>query len=290
MKTQNNIELVTFKSDILDIGFEIVALSEFYKKIDKNRQIPHIVNFYVILFITDGNGIHEVDFKTYDYQKNNAIFINKGQQHRWIEYENTQGFIIIFTEKFLQKNQVTFKDLSYSYPYNSYLYKPLLSFNATSVNSFQTLVTYLYEEYKTPDYQQKSEILQCLLRTFLLKIKSNQPVNKTDFNTEQKELFIQFQKIIDNKISKSRNVNDYCKWLEVSYKKLNEACKMVTQNTAKNFIDQVLLLKAKQLLTDNKQSISEIAYLLSFEEPTNFTKFFKKHTNFSPKEFQKSDF
>lgn len=287
VRKSENIQKVNFKSDILQLGFEIMTLNHFYSLPDKNREFAHIVNFHVILFVTQGEGKHQIDFNTYSYEKNTVLFINKGQEHKWIEYQNTQGFIILFTEDFLRKNQVKFKDLSYSFPYNSYLYKPFFTLEKATLNSFQTLATYLYEEYKLPNSQQKSEILQCLLRTFLLKIKSNKPLDKTTASAAQKELFIQFQKMIDDKINQSRNVKDYCKWLSVSYKKLNEACKVFTQNTAKNFIDQILLLKAKQLVVANQKSISEIAFSLSFQEPTNFTKFFKKHTSYSPKEFQK---
>ncbi|MGB0879200.1 MAG: AraC family transcriptional regulator [Polaribacter sp.] len=289
MKKPNKIELVNFKSDILELGFEIVDLDYFYTLFeDERREKAHIINFYIIMFITNGKGKHQIDFNIYNFEKNNILFINKGQLHKWIDYKNAKGFLILFTETFLQKNQVKFKDLSYSFPYNSYLYKPFLTINKGEVNSIRTLISYLYEEYNSPQNEQKSEILQCLLRTFLLKIKRNKPLNKTNANAGQKELFIQFQKMIDDKINQSRNINDYCKWLSISYKKLNETSKTFTQSTAKNFLDQVLLLKAKQFLVDNKRSISEIAYLLSFEEPTNFTKFFKKHTTYSPKEFQKT--
>lgn len=288
MANEEKIPAVLFNETKSTVGFEVFPLEEFYQKEDKSRLLPHIVNFYVTLFITAGEGVHEIDFRKYHYQKGSAIFINKGQIHRWISNKNTQGFIILFTEDFLQKNQLKFNDLSYSFPYNSYLFEPILTFNTAIFQPIRTLIFYLYQEYILPDTKQKSEILQCLLRTFLLKIKSQQSMENLRGTPEQLALFLDFQRMIDKKIKNTRNSNDYCKWLGVSYKKLNDTCKIFTQNTAKNFINQVLLLKAKQFLADNKKSISEIAYLLSFEEPTNFTKFFKKHTNFSPKDFQKS--
>ncbi|MEL6304334.1 MAG: AraC family transcriptional regulator [Bacteroidota bacterium] len=33
---------------------------------------------------------------------------------------------------------------------------------------------------------------------------------------------------------------------------------------------------------------SELAYTLGFEDPTNFTKYFKQKTGFTPKEFKSS--
>lgn len=290
MKKTNNIEKIPFRSDILEIGFEIVTLDFFYSLFDDDKkEKPHILQFYAILFITKGEGAHEIDFNIYKYQENDLLFINKNQEHRWIDYKNTKGYLMLFTEDFLRKNQLKFKDLSYSFPYNSFLFEPVLSLvKKDNIQSLRKLVTYLYEEYNLTTSEEKSEILQCLLRTFLLKLKASKPTSKIKASTEQKELFIRFQKLLDDNIANSRNVNDYCNWLRVSYKKLNETCKTFTKGTAKNFVDDIIVLKAKQSLTDTTKSISEIAYLLGFDEPTNFTKFFKKHTQYSPKEFQKA--
>ncbi len=286
MEESKNTEVLSFKKNVENVGFEIIRLSEFYSRIDKNRQRAHIINFYAVLCITEGNGVHEINFESYPYDRDSLLFINKGQHHKWVDYENTKGYIIVFTETFLANNQLKFRDLSYSFPYNIYLYKPYLKLNAKIAPSFLNLIDFLYAEYQLPESEEKDEILQCLLRTFLLKIKSEKPVDEQYSNVLQKELFIRFQKMIDQRLHQSRNVNDYCNWLSVSYKKLNECCKAFTTKTAKNFVDSILLLKAKQLLVENKNSISQIAYLLSFEEPTNFAKFFKKHTHYTPKEFR----
>lgn len=286
MGKKKEMELVTFRSEILTLGFEVISLKHFYKRPDPNRHIPHIVNFHVVMFITEGTGKHEIDFNTIEYDKNHVVFINKGQVHRWLEYQNTNGFIILFTEDFLFKNQITFKDLSYSFPFNSFLYEPSISLDTVQSKSFITLIQYLYQEYHQPFTPHKEEILQCLLRTFILKIKSKKPIQREEVKGDQEELFIRFQKMIDLKIQESRNINDYCLWLSTSYKKLNQTCKALTKNTAKAFLDQIIILKAKKFLIEGEKSISEIAYLLGFEEPTNFTKYYKKHTSISPKEFQ----
>lgn len=288
MKNKNDTKSIDFKSDIVNLGFEIVELKSFYNVGHSSIKLARVINFYVILFITQGKGIHEIDFETYEYNKDNILFINKGQEHRWIEYENSNGYLLIFTEKFLEKHQVKFKDLSYWFFDTSYLYKPILHFNKEISQPLQTLLKSLYIEYNLPFSKHKDEILQCLFRTFLLKVNTNLPQSKIDASEEQKEIFINFHNTIDIKINQSRNINDYCKWLKIPYKKLNETCKIFTNNTAKNHLDTMLLLKAKQLLIDNKKNISEISFLLGFYEPTNFTKFFKKHTSYSPKEFKKT--
>ncbi len=288
--SSGTIKQYSFKKEISG-GFEIKSLAEFFPLNERFQfDKPHLIGFYAIVFVAEGNGVHEIDFREYTYSTHNILFIKKGQVHAWKEYDSVKGYLMLFTEEFLHKNQLRFKELSYSYPYNTFLHEPVQELtNKQDIKSFQLLVSSLFEEYQLKDSAEKPEILQCLLRTFLLKVQSKKPRVYTQFKTEQKLLFIRFQKLLTEKISESRNVNDYCKWLKVSYKVLNETCKSLTTKTAKAFVDDFILLQTKQMLIHSSLSISEISYRLSFEEPTNFTKFFRKHTSVTPKQFQQTN-
>ena len=44
------------------------------------------------------------------------------------------------------------------------------------------------------------------------------------------------------------------------------------------------------MLVQKNVSIKEVAYSLGFNDPTYFTKYFKKTTGYTPKAFQKIDF
>jgi AraC family transcriptional regulator, transcriptional activator of pobA len=47
-----------------------------------------------------------------------------------------------------------------------------------------------------------------------------------------------------------------------------------------------VLLEAKRLLRYSDLPVTEIAYRLNFEDPSYFSRFFKKYTGFSPSEFR----
>ncbi|WP_443216704.1 helix-turn-helix domain-containing protein [Scytonema sp. HK-05] len=53
--------------------------------------------------------------------------------------------------------------------------------------------------------------------------------------------------------------------------------KQGTGKTARSFIVERILLEAKSLLTHTELDIAEISHNLQFDEPTNFSKFFKKY-------------
>ena len=94
--------------------------------------------------------------------------------------------------------------------------------------------------------------------------------------------------MLEEKISITRNAKDYCISLNTTYRKLNSTCKILTNKTIKGFIDDFLILKAKRLLSEREENISQISYKMGFDEVTNFTKFFKKHTQQTPKSFTES--
>ncbi|MBI0400047.1 helix-turn-helix transcriptional regulator [Cyclobacterium marinum] len=53
-------------------------------------------------------------------------------------------------------------------------------------------------------------------------------------------------------------------------------------------MDDFIILQAKRNLINSTTNSAELAYKLGFEDPTNFTKYFKKNTGLTPKSFIKS--
>jgi len=62
--------------------------------------------------------------------------------------------------------------------------------------------------------------------------------------------------------------------------------KSLTGSAPNDFIRQIRLKKAAQLIKEGKYSISEIAYMVGFKTPANFSTSFKAFYGKSPKEYQ----
>jgi len=75
MKT---IARVEYKNKKKSLDFEIVDLHLFFSTRPKKMlEIDFRLNFWAILYITDGSGVHHVDFNSYTYNKGDVIFIQK---------------------------------------------------------------------------------------------------------------------------------------------------------------------------------------------------------------------
>jgi AraC-like DNA-binding protein len=147
----------------------------------------------------------------------------------------------------------------------------------------------MHSEYYIADNFAKEEILRLLLKLLLLKAERKRhaliPPAK---NSEWLLQFGIFNDQLENHITETRNANAYADIMGISYKHLNEICKSISGVTAKDFIDNYLILEIQRQLAISDTSVKELAYKMGFDEPTNFFKYFKKHTNHSPLQFKKN--
>ena len=112
--------------------------------------------------------------------------------------------------------------------------------------------------------------------------------NLKNLNSKLYQTFIQFRNLVESDYTTTRNVKEYAYKMNVSTKHLNQVVKDFSLSTAKSFIDEYVILEAKRAIVSTDKSIKEIAFKTGFDELTNFTKFFKKRMNISPKDFRNS--
>jgi AraC family transcriptional regulator, transcriptional activator of pobA len=98
-----------------------------------------------------------------------------------------------------------------------------------------------------------------------------------------------FNDLLEADFKTQKQVAYYANKIIITEKRLNQATTNIIGKTPKEIIDARVLLEAKRILAHTNESIKEIAYQLGFEEPTNFIKYFKKHTAFTPTEFREQN-
>jgi AraC-like DNA-binding protein len=76
--------------------------------------------------------------------------------------------------------------------------------------------------------------------------------------------------------------------LKLSQRYLSDMLSSLTGLNTQQYVQNVIIEKAKEKLSNTNLSVSEIAYELGFEHPQSFSKLFKIKTNVSPMEFRKS--
>lgn len=266
-------------SNAEQLEFELTSITSIYKKSKSKLHTPHRQDFYGLFYFTNTKGSHFVDFKEYEIKEGQLFLISNEQVHFFKNIEKTKGNIILFTSSFLDN------DWLIDQVFETAIYNPFLSLNKEQRNYFHTLIKQINTIFFS-NKKMKSEILKRYLEIILFEIyQSNQERLTTKNNSYLR--FITFKKDLKENFKTQKKVNFYAEKQNISPKTLNLAVRQTVDKSAKQFINEYLILSAKRLLINSTHTSSAIAYELGFDEPTNFTKFFKKAVNASPTMFRK---
>ncbi|MXV37204.1 helix-turn-helix domain-containing protein [Flavobacteriaceae bacterium Ap0902] len=108
--------------------------------------------------------------------------------------------------------------------------------------------------------------------------------------TQNEAIIKEAVSIIQNKMSDSQfNVKELCEELGISTIKCYRIFKEVLDIPPSEFILNLKMSRAKNLLLTTSLNIAEVAYELGFADPKYFTKVFKKTYGKSPKKFQSDE-
>jgi AraC family transcriptional regulator, transcriptional activator of pobA len=204
--------------------------------------------------------------------------------------EIAKGYTLIFSFDFISTGIAQSKFLK-EFPF----------FNVSNLNNHFDLepvasekIIYLFErmiyEYEQNQYLSK-QILLGYLWVLLNECKkvyedAIAKLGQQDKPKPSKQLFDSFQNLVASNLQRNSKVEEFADMLFVTPNHLTQSIKETSGKSPKEFITQRRLLEAKTLLLNSTNTVSEIAYLLNFSEPTHFTKFFKKETSLTPIEFR----
>jgi AraC-like DNA-binding protein len=271
-------------------GIEIITIESLYKRkddIDHSPEKAHQVAFNMIVFYTEGESKQLVDFVWHTVKKNTIIHLSKGQVNAFQFTNSLKGFIILFTEDYLKKLINSLPKNEIIRLFNSQLFSPIIEVPSDS-NVEQYIHLFAKEYFNSSENYNQENIYSSLHTIIFSKLERLKQYQTFHLKRSDKlNKFLDFKFLLETHFSKSRNADFYAEKLNITYKHLNTICKNIISLTAKQFIDEFIVLEAKRLLVNSEIKSTELAYSLGFEEPTNFVKYFKKHTGFTPNQFKK---
>lgn len=165
----------------------------------------------------------------------------------------------------------------------------IISLDKNEQEKFDVLLKVFIDEFETNDTIQ-GEMLQMMLKRFIIKcvrLAKVQHINQS-LNNQQIDLIRQYNLLVDMHYKNKRLVKDYAELLNKSPKTLSNVFSLYGQKSPQQIITDRLTLEAKRLLVYTDKNMSEIGFELGFEDPAYFSRFFKKHTDTSPKSFREN--
>ncbi|WP_430937344.1 helix-turn-helix domain-containing protein [Saccharicrinis sp. 156] len=264
------------------LEFEILRLEELIKRKHQIASKPHRLDFYQLIFIIEGTGIHTVDFQRVQFNTGSFIPIAKDQVQQFHIDFDIKGYVILFTSDFLVREKINYRYLYDFILFNSQLSPVVLQCDTDTKLLIEMLAKAFFIE---KEFEQE-ELLRNYLKIILIRLERTKRSFSQIPSGSSLTLSMQFKEALDNNISYKTKVADVCEILGVNSKKLNAALQLLSNKTAKEYLDERVVLEIKRLLSYSELSIKEIAYKIGFEDATNLTKYFKKHTSFFPQKFR----
>lgn len=271
--------------------FEVVRIEELLSRtMDHDIGKNHIVRFFIIFFVTEGEGYHTIDFIDYKYQKGTVLLVRKDQIQKFFRSPNVKGYLMIFTEDFIVSHLNKLEALKALQLFNELLSFPKIELKVAEeeFSDFTSLARQMEDEYKFKDEYSigitRSVLHVVITKLFRIKSKNQQVFEKKKYLTE----FLLFQELVEKNCFKDKKVMNYAQKMGLSTKTLNKVVQSLANKPAKAFIDEILIMQIKRLLISTNQPIKEIAYSSGFDDPANFFKYFKKYVGSSPEVFRQA--
>jgi len=282
----NSIKKYPFKGG-LSLEFEIVDLDDIFKHKKSMLIVPHRAQFYHVIWIERGKGTHYVDFNPINIEDNSIIFVPNNSVNLFDKDGTYKGKSIIFTDSFFCKNQQDLQNL-----HSSLLYSDLYDVAQLKINpaysDLKVLLNAMQTEFSREQDAVQYGILHNLLHIFLLQ--SEREIRRQGFEEIKPSInldyLMQFKNLLETNFRRERSVNKYTSVLNLSEKQLHKATTKLLDKTPKQLIDERVILESKRLLVHSTMAVKEVAYELGYDEPTNFIKYFRKHTALTPSEFR----
>lgn len=285
-----NPEHIKFKnSQNANSGFDIIALEALFRRDDLDHS-PfdfHLVEFYLLLIIEEGTGKHTIDFTRYNYARGSIITIRKDQIHKFHFDASVKGTVLLFTDDFLVSYLEKLEALKSLQLFNELLGKPKIQLKPILFQEILHILERLKTEYFNINDTYSLGIIRSELHILLAKL-FRMKYHDDSVASEKKYLndFVTLQNLVEQHALQYKKVSFYADKLAKSTKTLNNITKAIIHKSTKDFIDDIATKQIKRLLINTELNIKEIAYLSGFEETTNFYKYFKRQTNFTPEAFR----
>ena len=144
----------------------------------------------------------------------------------------------------------------------------------------------LYEALKVelyagpPNLDTAYSIIQVILHKYL------QLASKLPVETRAQQIALEFKSLIDIHYKNQKSPIFYANTLQISSNYLNRCIQMVFEKSAKELILEVLILQSQLCLLDKTKGIAEVCYELDIQDPSYFSRLFKKITGKTPREYQ----
>lgn len=262
--------------------FNIRKVSDIMKEGDLFHGL-HRHEYYFILLIEEGRGVHEIDFIPHKVQDHSIFMLRPGQVHQLELKAGAKGYLLECKPEFYHatgKEAVHRVRKAWSKGYC----RP----SGKRFDRLRGLLGQIYTEYIDKE-EGFLDAIKANLDLFFIEFIRQSPDpkgNPQGTNSYSLERLEEFQELLERHIAENKQVSFYTQRMNLSAYQLNEVTRSTLGKTASEMVNEQILLEARRYLLATTNQVKEVADHLGYEDVSYFIRFFRKHTGLTPEAFR----
>ena len=255
---------------------------------------PNVHGYYEMVYMKRGNAVFEISGQPVPIGPNDIIIIKPRQYHKFIVKSEPACEFIVLRFKFeSQRNSSEYSEVPLEDFLNFVSSKetgPFITLKVSQKNEIITLLNRILKERANDDIG--SEFLNYLLvlELFVLisrALKMEWENSIKHKSPKLKELIHISVNYIHNNFERDISLGDIAKFVFLSPSYFTRAFKEEMGISPISYLLKVRIERAKELLTETDQKISDIALSVGFSNQQRFNEIFKKYTGLTPLQYRK---
>jgi AraC family transcriptional regulator, transcriptional activator of pobA len=229
-------------------------------------------DFHVLGLVERGEGAVAIDFSAQPLASGDTVWIGPGVVHRWINIAHLDGDLVLFTPTAPvtapARQLASAQGIAASWPGRER--RPALI--AAALHHLR-----LESATAIDALEPASDVLGCLLSVLLARIDPPAYVVSSG-----NETFRRFRDAVEADLAHRHDAGHYARMLGCSGRTLARAAQQATGRSAKDYLNERLVLEAKRLLVHDRLAAAQCSTRLGFPDPSGFSAFFRRETGMRP--------
>jgi len=286
----------------MSIGNDFVICEVSGKRMEKSEAILKTLQYpvrfdgFIIFYLKKGHFTIDVNLNSYELRENslmiqvpgNIIKVTKFNEER---LGDAEMIFVLISKEFM--SGIRFDFLKVFQDSMRLLDNPCITQDESQIALANDYFNLARKIISAP-FTNKREIIGSLLTsltylsTDVWKQKIDEARKKTDsqHNARLNQVFERFIALVNEYHCSERGMAFYADKLCLTPKYLSKLIKQASGRSAPDWIDEFVILEAKNLLKYTNMAIKEIVFQLHFPNQSVFYKFFKAHTGMTPSEYR----
>ncbi|MER7608353.1 AraC family transcriptional regulator [Nocardioides sp. NPDC127503] len=244
------------------------------------------LEFDLLVRVESGNAVHTVDFTDVDLATGDVLWVRAGQVQRWGRIDDIEGRVVMFAPHAVADRT---RDLIRASAVRARNHWPAADLDGSPIDAALRLLIDCAEHSAAERSQLRQASLGHALALLLAELALVEGRGTSPTVRPTHEAYGWFRDHIEDNFHHWHQVSQYADRLGYSARTLNRLARQNTGLSAKELIDERVVLEAKRQLSHGDASVAEVAALLGFDDPSNFSSYFRRRTGTTPAVFRSAN-